>query len=67
MKQWDKLSPLKIKFLNDLGIFSETDLPQSFFAIIEKPNFTVAEKFCVDEFNKCYSENGLKFFHFLHF
>ena len=30
MKQWDKLSPLKIKFLNDLGIFSETDLPQSF-------------------------------------
>lgn len=62
MKQWDKLSPLKIKFLNDLGIFSETDLPQSFFSIIEKPNFTVAEKFCVDEFNKCYSENGSKFF-----
>ena len=62
MKQWNKLSPLKIKFLNDLGIFFETDLPQSFFSIIEKPNFTVAEKFCVDEFNKCYSEKGSKFF-----
>lgn len=62
MKYWDKLSPLKIKFLNDLGIFSESDLPKSFFDIIERPNFTEAEKFCVDDSIICYAEIGAKFF-----
>lgn len=62
MKYWDKLSPLKIKFLNDLSIFSESDLPKSFFDIIERPNFTEAEKFCVDDSIICYAEIGAKFF-----
>lgn len=62
MKNWNELSSLKIKFLNDLGIFSELDLPKSFFDIIKKPDFTEAEKFCVDQFSICYAEKGSRFF-----
>ena len=53
----DNLSLTKKRFLNSIGIFSDGDIPKSFYEKIRSLNddFSEDEKYCIGDYNFCYS------------
>lgn len=56
---YEKLSPIKKKYMNVLGIYGDEDFPVEFFEKIKstKDEITESEKFCIDDYNTCYCHN----------
>lgn len=56
---YERLSPTKKKFMNLLGINSDSDFPMEFFDVIKstRDDISESEKFCVDDYRKCYCHN----------
>ena len=52
----DSLSPMKKKFFESIGIYSDRDIPPTFFEKIKSLNedFSESEKFCISDYNVCY-------------
>ena len=57
----DSLSPLKKKFFESIGIYSDADIPDSFFEVIRplKGDFSESEKFCVGNYSTCFSSKSM--------
>lgn len=53
----DNLSPIKKKFFESIGIYSDSDIPAAFFERIKSLNddLSESEKFCIGDYNICYS------------
>lgn len=53
----ENLTPLKKKFFESIGIFNDSDIPETFFGTIRslKENLNEAEQFCVNDYNISFS------------
>lgn len=53
----DNLNPIKRKFFESIGIFQDSDIPDTFFEKIKSLNeqLSESEKFCIGDYNVCYS------------
>lgn len=57
----NNLSQIKRKFFESIGIYCDSDIPESFNekVLFFNPLITESQKFCIDDYNFCFQEQAL--------